>query len=438
MKPQNMLRMAGQNLKRNKKRIFLSSIGVVIGIAVLIFFISLTNGARTIIFDYFLKRLPANQVKITPKYETSMLDFGVGQLMGRGGGAERVTADDRITTATVDKIRALEGVKAVHGLQQVETICYLFPFARPEAAVTSTRAGISCYDTEFIREDIPAGVNWTWKEGDEEVPALLDYSVLAMWNEIFAASFKLPKLDLETVKAVEFYVMVRHNAGGGDRVFRLRVVGASERAPLAAPLVPIEFVRAMNQWVYGSDYQELYSSLVVTADDPSQVKPVLARLQRLGLEASGEQRVAEMIDTGITVITLFFTAISLIIVFISLVNIFNIFVINVMERRFEIGVMRACGAGRGHIRLIILAESFVVGLFNGIVGILLGIGACMLVDPLLSPFVAGFVVGQPTFFAISAELIIAVLIASPVVNMLATFQPANYAARLDPVAALRR
>lgn len=438
MRLQNILRMAGQNLKRNKRRIVFSSVGVVIGIAVLIFFISLTNGARTIIFDYFLKKLPANQVQITPKYETSLFGAAMDGLLGSGGGTKQVSAEDRITSEKVAQVRALPGVKAVDGLQMVETICYIYPFARPEVAPTYTRAGISAYETDFIREEIPEGVDWTWKEGDEEIPALLSTQVLPTFNEVFSPSFKLPKLDLRTISTIEFWLLVRHNVTMEDRVYRLKVVGVTDRANLAAPLVPVEFVRAMNGWVYGPDWKDLYSSLVVTAEDPSQVAPVLASLRKLELEASGEQRVAEMIDTGITVITLFFTAISLIIVFISLVNIFNIFLINVMERRFEIGVMRAVGAGRGHIRLIILTESAVVGFLNGLAGVVIGIGVCMLVDPLLAPFIASFVTGNPTFFAISPELIFAVLVASPIVNMLATFQPANYAARLDPVAALRR
>ncbi len=54
------------------------------------------------------------------------------------------------------------------------------------------------------------------------------------------------------------------------------------------------------------------------------------------------------------------------------VSIGQAFFMAIYERRFQIGLMRAVGANRGEIRLLILGEALVIGLFSGIMGTLLG------------------------------------------------------------------
>ena len=125
------------------------------------------------------------------------------------------------------------------------------------------------------------------------------------------------------------------------------------------------------------------------------------------------------------------------IVVISLVNILNIFLINIMERKFEIGVQRAVGASQGDIRAVIFTESAIIGLANGIVASLVGIGAVLIAEPLLKTVLEGFIIGDFSVFVVSPWLVLAIVVASPILNLIAVFQPANYAARLDPVEALR-
>lgn len=58
---------------------------------------------------------------------------------------------------------------------------------------------------------------------------------------------------------------------------------------------------------------------------------------------------------------------------IGAVGVANIMVISVLERRSEIGLRRALGATKGHIRIQFLAETMMLGLFGGLAGVILGV-----------------------------------------------------------------
>lgn len=419
MKYNNLMLLSWQNLRRNRKRVMLSSLGMVIGIASLIFFFSLTNGARIFILDEVFSRLPANQVKLNPQY---------------AGGISQ--GSDRIAQSKADTIAGLEGVRAVYGLRQIESTCYLHGFDVDSGPYT--RLGISTFDTAYFADDLPDPSQWTWKEGDETIPMLINPTMLVSWNEIFSNTFGGTKLTMETISGVPLFLRVFSADNSQRRQFKVKIVGQSSKSPMFAPLVPIEFVRAMNLFAHGQDYQPRYSSLVVEMENPAMVSSFVDSVRKFDLAASSDQQVAGMIETGINALTIFLASISLLILFISLVNVFNIFLVNVMERKFEIGVMRAVGASRSDIRLVFLGESAFIGFVNGILGIALGAVAIALANPLFIPLTEQFFDTGDAFMHFDPLLMLIVLLLSPVVTVIAVFQPANFAASLDPVEALRK
>ncbi len=107
------------------------------------------------------------------------------------------------------------------------------------------------------------------------------------------------------------------------------------------------------------------------------------------------------------------------------VGIANIMVISVLERRQEIGLRRALGATRRHIRLQFLTESVLLSVFGGIAGVLLGLSVTLAYAayrdwPLVLPVPA-----------LIGGVLIAVLIGA-----VAGLYPARRAARLAPTEAL--
>jgi putative ABC transport system permease protein len=107
------------------------------------------------------------------------------------------------------------------------------------------------------------------------------------------------------------------------------------------------------------------------------------------------------------------------------IGVANIMVIAVLERRSEIGLRRALGATRGHIRIQFLAEAIALSLLGGIAGVIAGIAA-----------VALYAHNRGWLTVIPTEAWAGGLAAAVIIGALAGLLPAIRAARLSPTQAL--
>jgi putative ABC transport system permease protein len=108
------------------------------------------------------------------------------------------------------------------------------------------------------------------------------------------------------------------------------------------------------------------------------------------------------------------------------IGIMNIMLVSVTERTREIGIRMSIGARRRDIMFQFLTESVALSILGGVIGILLGIGGSDLISTLA---------GWPTFIS-SASIVIAVFVSS-IVGIGFGLYPAQKAAALSPIDALR-
>ena len=137
-----------------------------------------------------------------------------------------------------------------------------------------------------------------------------------------------------------------------------------------------------------------------------------------------------VIVDSVSYVLIAFVSISLIV---SSIMIGIITYISVLERTKEIGVLRAIGASKRNISSIFNAETFIVGLFAGLIGI--GVSLLLLI-PINSIIHA--VTGNPDIIAvlpISAAIVLIIL--SVVLTLIGGIIPSRKAAKKDPVLALR-
>ena len=136
-----------------------------------------------------------------------------------------------------------------------------------------------------------------------------------------------------------------------------------------------------------------------------------------------------MVD-AVSYVLIAFTSISLIV---SSVMIGIITYISVVERTKEIGVLRSLGASKFDIANVFNAETFLIGLFAGLIGIgvtyLLSIPLNLILGSLIAD-VGALVILKP----LHALLLVVI---SFVLTLIAGLIPANIASKKDPVVALR-
>ena len=140
----------------------------------------------------------------------------------------------------------------------------------------------------------------------------------------------------------------------------------------------------------------------------------------------GVQEMSAAFQSSTTVMTGFLSAIAAISLLVGGIGIMNIMLVSVTERTREIGIRMAIGAREKEVLFQFLVEAAMLASFGGIVGIAVGLGSAWAIAPMLQvPFIV-----QP-------DMVILAFIFSALVGLVFGYMPAQRAARLDPIDALR-
>ncbi|MUL85235.1 MULTISPECIES: FtsX-like permease family protein [unclassified Mycolicibacterium] len=123
-------------------------------------------------------------------------------------------------------------------------------------------------------------------------------------------------------------------------------------------------------------------------------------------------------------------AVWIIVVFVAAVALLNTLTLSVLERRREIGVLRAMGSSRRYTLAMILAEAAAIGIVGGVLGLLVG-----LVDQWLFSLVSGDIMNFDVTFRPSPMAVVFTL-GALVISLLGSLPPARRAARLNIIEAV--
>ncbi|MBE9473870.1 MAG: ABC transporter permease [Chloroflexi bacterium] len=136
-------------------------------------------------------------------------------------------------------------------------------------------------------------------------------------------------------------------------------------------------------------------------------------------------------ETITGVLTIFLGGIAAISLLVGGIGIMNIMLVSVTERTREIGLRKALGARKTDILIQFLTESSVLSLFGGLIGIALGWAISLVVGQIAAAS------DTPIVPAIGIDVILLATIFSTAVGLFFGIYPANRAANLEPVEALR-
>lgn len=138
------------------------------------------------------------------------------------------------------------------------------------------------------------------------------------------------------------------------------------------------------------------------------------------------EEIAEGIGQITRIMTIIISSIAGVSLLVGGIGVMNIMLVSVTERTREIGVRMSLGATRGQILFQFLIEAMTLTLIGGLIGMLLGSGAALLVSHFA---------GWPPL--VSLPVIIGGILFSMLIGIIFGLLPANKASRLDPIEALR-
>ncbi len=216
---------------------------------------------------------------------------------------------------------------------------------------------------------------------------------------------------------------------GGGRVFLPLKVAEQLHAAQANDVQ--DFVRG------GGSGKPTYAALTVRAKSPKDVLQIEDAIKKLGFNAFSLLDASKTLRQVFIVFDMFLGLFASLALTVASLGIVNTLLMAILERRREIGVLKALGATDGDVRSLFFAEAGAMGLLGGVFGVALGwtIGQALTWGTtiyLRRQDLPGVKISHvPWWLALSA------IAFAVVVSLIAGLYPAGRAARLNPVEALR-
>jgi putative ABC transport system permease protein len=384
--PADVLRVGGVGLRTRRLRAALSALGIAIGIAAMVSVLGISESSKSDLIAT-LDRLGTNLLRVAPGHtifgEDAELPKQAALMTGRIG--------------PVESVSAVEGVDA-----------------------TVRR-------TNYIAEEETGGISVL--AADLELLTTLG-STLQRGVYLNAATARYPAVVLGA-KAAERLGIDRPgvNVWLGDRWFT--VVGILDPVELApdldfAALIGLPIAKQL----FGAEGSASTIYVRANPDELDDVRRVLGATANPEhpeeVDVSRPSDALEARAAAKTAFTSLFLGLGAVALLVGGVGIANVMVISVLERRSEIGLRRALGATKGHIRLQFLTESLILAGLGGAAGVVLGT-----LITLIYASNRGWETVVPWYVPIGG------ITAAVAIGVVAGLYPAMRAAQLAPTDALR-
>jgi putative ABC transport system permease protein len=216
----------------------------------------------------------------------------------------------------------------------------------------------------------------------------------------------------------------------------------SARARVFVPQNLIESMRPMQAYDMRasggvSSDQPIYSNVVARVSGAGKVDAVEQSIKQLGFNTFSILDATKSMRRFFAILDLFLGIFGSLALTVASIGIINTLVMAILERRREIGIMKAVGASDGDVRGLFFAEAGAMGLLGGVCGTILGwvIGRVINFGTNIYLKRQGF--PPEHIWSVPVWLVAGAVGFAFVVSLLSGLYPASRAARLDPVQALR-
>ena len=235
---------------------------------------------------------------------------------------------------------------------------------------------------------------------------------------------------------------------------KLKIIGVVETEPAAGyggygnarllmPLDTASTLRAaqvndLRDIVRGSTANKVtFPSLSVRASSPSKVEALEASIKSMGFNAFSLLDASKSLRTFFSVFDLLLGIFGSLALAVATLGIVNTLVMAILERRREIGVLKALGAADADVQQLFFVEAGVMGLFGGFLGVFFGWALGRAITFGTNVYLKRQALNPIELSSVPWWLILAGIAFAVLVSLAAGLYPASRAAKLNPVDALR-
>lgn len=416
----DMIRAALRNLGRRKVRTALTSTGVIVGILTIVTMVSLGVGVQREIEQQFAQ-LGLENVFVRPRTTENDNFFTQFSIPER---------QNPISPEVVAQWRELPNVENVTPLISLNGVMTLLQFP--------TLVGEAPADLRSIQVSPP----FSFPDPFERPPEVLagTLAINASGGEIVLDRNVLPPNVTPEQAIGEPVNIVLRSPRGEEEAFPLTITGVNDRSDGEVQVAVVDMAAMKSWWFNLPDYLESqgYDFAVVSARNVSEAANLVRRFREDGFRVQSLELILDTAGRAFAVINIMLASVGGLALFVACLGIINTMIMAIYERTREIGTLKAIGASRGDIRWLFMLEAGMIGLIGGTIGVaggwVLGIG--------LNRLIRWYIEQQDLpvsadFFVVTWWLALAALGFAALVGIVAGLYPANRAARLDPLVALR-
>ena len=237
-----------------------------------------------------------------------------------------------------------------------------------------------------------------------------------------------------------------------SREQKLKIVGVvdldpeSMRGPTRARVfIPLKLAESLHvmqptdlrELSTSAGNQPLYASVSVRVKDPAQISATEDAIKKMGFNTFSILDATRSLQQFFAILDLFLGIFGSLALAVASIGIVNTLVMAILERRREIGIMKAIGASDLDVQKLFFAEAGAMGILGGFVGVALGWAIGHVINLGTNIYLKRQSLPPEHFWSVPLWLVGAAILFSFIVSLLAGLYPAARAARLDPVQALR-
>ena len=487
----DILKLALRNLRQAKLRAILTTMGVIVGVAVIVTMVSFGLGLQRNMLSRFKALDLFNEIQV---FGRSLGDLVSARAQSNSARSDSERRDRRSRLKPEEKPTrilddaAIAEISKIPGVAYVEPSLMIFTYVRANGhSQIESIGGASVPNASSRFKDFIAGQMISSPNADE-----------AVVNDTFARDFGFEKPADAVGQTIEFLAAPNDSSEAGRpdeaeagpptffglpleedissqpegnalvaKKFRIAGVlnsqvkegagqggmrglfpGARIYIPLPAarewsiahrgPMNQVALALARESGSLGDSESDGYDSAIIRVDDPVALTGVRKGLKDLGFVSFSIVDQLEQFRTVFLIIDSVLGLLGGISLLVASFGIANTMIMSILERTREIGIMKAIGAEDREIKLIFFVEAAVLGIVGGVIGVLSAWAVDAIANRLayrffLKPNGASFV----DFFFLPPWLSIGAILFALIVSILAALYPAARAARIDPVRALR-